>query len=155
MIYLLDFYTAWSFIICFHMKNAGLSPSTYPEVSFHESKFSFISLSWTTINSLRSLLLSQRIKINIGIQNFSACTLCCTDTATLKWTRYADTWQILKNTHDTVSDTHVGHVSDMTPRHDRSVHYIACTYGRLRKCIACKCLEDRKDQVAMYNSTFF
>ena len=27
--------------------------------------------------------------------------LYCTDTTTLKWTRHVDTWQILKNTHDT------------------------------------------------------
>jgi len=27
--------------------------------------------------------------------------LCCTDMATLKWTWHVNTWQILKNTHDT------------------------------------------------------
>jgi len=30
------------------------------------------------------------------------------DTTTLKWTRHVDTWQILKNTHDTCAR----HVSD-------------------------------------------
>jgi len=43
--------------------------------------------------------------------------LCCTDMAMLKWTRHVDIWQILKNTHNTC----VGHVSNTTWLHDRSV----------------------------------
>ena len=43
--------------------------------------------------------------------------LCCMDTATLKWTRHADTWKILKNTHDTC----VGHVCGMTHLHDNLI----------------------------------
>jgi len=35
----------------------------------------------------------------------------------MKWTRHANTWRILKNTHDTC----VWHVSDTTRLHDRSV----------------------------------
>jgi len=39
--------------------------------------------------------------------------LCCMDTATLKWTRHADTQQIFKNIHDTrvgyTCPTHFGY----------------------------------------------
>ena len=47
--------------------------------------------------------------------------LYCMKTATLKWTRHVDTWQILKIHMTRVSDTRVGHVSNTTRLHDRSV----------------------------------
>ena len=53
------------------------------------------------------------IKINIYIP-------CRTDTSTPLWTRHIDMWQILKNTQG-MSDNRVGHISDTTQFHDRSV----------------------------------
>ena len=41
------------------------------------------------------------IPIDILILKSFGWSLCCTDTTMLKWTRYVNTWQILKNTHGT------------------------------------------------------
>jgi len=53
-------------------------------------------------------------------RKYNTSKLCCTDMATLKWTRHVDTWQILKNTHDTC----VRYISNTTWLHDRSVRAI-------------------------------
>ena len=44
-----------------------------------------------------------KLRIDLHFPKFgmSCYILCCTDTATLKWTWHVDMWQILKNTYDT------------------------------------------------------